>query len=118
MPARSVKEGQIVVHGPTAHLFYDGDYNNHVFKNFELKVDVITYPGANSGIYFHTHYQAGGWPNSGFEVQVNNSHTDWKRTGSLYDVVNIKEVHVKDMEWFYRICQGGREHVIVKINDK
>ena len=86
MPATfSVKDGQIVVHGPTAHLFYEGDYNNHVFKNFELKVDVMTYPGANSGIYFHTQYQESGWPKKGFEVQVNNSHTDWKRTGSLYE---------------------------------
>ena len=25
----SVKDGQIVVHGPTAHLFYVGDYKNH-----------------------------------------------------------------------------------------
>ena len=53
----SVKDGQIVVHGATAHLFYEGDYQNHVFKNFELKVDVMTYPGANSGIYFHARFQ-------------------------------------------------------------
>jgi hypothetical protein len=114
----SVKDGQIVVHGPTAHLFYEGDYKNHVFKNFELKVDVMTYPGANSGIYFHTQYQEGGWPKKGFEVQVNNSHTDWKRTGSLYDVVNIKEVYVKDMEWFTEYIQVEGKHVVVKINGK
>jgi hypothetical protein len=114
----SVSDGQIVVHGPTAHLFYDGDYNNHVFKNFELKVDVMTYPGANSGIYFHTHYQESGWPETGFEVQVNNSHTDWKRTGSLYDVVNVKETYVKDMEWFTEYVKVEGKHVIVKINDK
>ena len=114
----SVNDGQIVVHGPTAHLFYDGDYNNHVFKNFELKVDVMTYPGANSGIYFHTQYQESGWPKTGFEVQVNNSHTDWKRTGSLYDVVNIKEVYVKDMEWFTEYVKVEGKHVVVKINDK
>jgi len=114
----SVKEDQIVVHGPTAHLFYDGDYHNHVFKNFELKVDVMTYPGANSGIYFHTQYQENGWPDHGFEVQVNNSHTDWKRTGSLYDVVNIKEVYVKDLEWFTEYVKVEGKHVTVKINDK
>jgi hypothetical protein len=114
----SVKDGQIVVHGPTAHLFYEGDYNNHVFKNFELKVDVMTYPGANSGIYFHTKFQESGWPKTGFEVQVNNSHTDWKRTGSLYDVVNIKEVYVKDMEWFTEYVKVDGKHVIIKLNDK
>ena len=114
----SVKDGQIVVHGPTAHLFYEGDYKNHDFKNFELKVDVMTYPDANSGIYFHTQYQESSWPKRGFEVQVNNSHTDWKRTGSLYDVVNVKEVYVKDMEWFTEYVKVEGKHVVVKINDK
>jgi predicted SPOUT superfamily RNA methylase MTH1 len=114
----SVRDGQIVVHGPTAHLFYEGNYKDHVFKNFELKVDVMTYPGANSGIYFHTQYQETGWPKYGFEVQVNNSHTDWKRTGSLYDVVNIKEVYVKDMEWFTEYVKVEGKHVVVKINNK
>ena len=114
----SVKDSQIVVHGPTAHLFYVGDYNSHVFKNFELKVDVMTYPGANSGIYFHTQYQESSWPDTGFEVQVNNSHTDWKRTGSLYDVVNIEEVYVKDMEWFTEYIKVDGKHVIIKINEK
>jgi Domain of Unknown Function (DUF1080) len=114
----SVKNGQIVVHGPTAHLFYDGDYKNHEFKNFELKVDVMTYPGANSGIYFHTRFQESSWPRQGFEVQVNNSHTDWKRTGSLYDVVNIKETYVKDMEWFTEYVRVDGKRVTIKINDK
>jgi len=114
----SVKDGQIIVHGPTAHLFYEGDYKNHDFKNFELKVDVMTYPGANSGIYFHTEYQENSWPEKGFEVQVNNSHTDWKRTGSLYDVVNIKETYVKDMEWFTEYIKVDGKHVVIRINDK
>ena len=114
----SVKDGQIVVHGPTAHLFYEGNYKNHDFKNFELKVDVMTWPGANSGIYFHTQYQESSWPEKGFEVQVNNSHTDWKRTGSLYDVVNIKELYVKDMEWFTEYIKVDGKHVVVKINNK
>ena len=114
----SVKDGQIIVHGPTAHLFYVGDYKNHDFKNFELKVDVMTYPGANSGIYFHTEYQESSWPEKGFEVQVNNSHADWKRTGSLYDVVNIKETYVKDMVWFTEYIKVDGKHVVVKLNDK
>jgi hypothetical protein len=114
----SVKDGQILVHGPTAHLFYEGDYHGHQFKNFELKVDVMTYPGSNSGIYFHTRFQDSGWPEYGFEVQVNNSHTDWKRTGSLYDVVNIKELYVKDLEWFTEYIQVNGKHVIIKLNNR
>ncbi|MDR3712778.1 MAG: DUF1080 domain-containing protein [Puia sp.] len=114
----SVQNGEIVVHGPTAHLFYMGDYKNHDFKNFELKADVMTFPGSNSGIYFHTKFQQESFPDSGFEVQVNNSHTDWKRTGSLYDIVDIKETYVKDNVWFTEYVKVEGKHVIIKINDK
>lgn len=114
----TVENGMIVAHGPTAHLFYEGDIHHHNFKNFEFKAEVMTTPGSNSGIYFHTTYQQNGWPAKGYEVQVNNSHTDWRRTGSLYGIVDVKEVLVKDNEWFteHIIVQGKR--VQIKINEK
>ncbi len=114
----SVDSGMIIVHGKTAHLFYEGDVLNHLFKNFEFKVDVMTRPGANSGIYFHTDYQEKGWPAKGYEVQVNNSHTDWRRTGSLYGIQDVRDTLVKDNTWFteYIMVQGKR--VIIKINEK
>jgi len=114
----SVENGTIVAHGPTAHLFYDGGVHQHNFKNFEFKADVMTTPGSNSGIYFHTVYQDSSWPKKGYEVQVNNSHTDWRRTGSLYAVQDVKEVYVKDNEWFTEYFKVEGKHVIVKINDK
>ncbi|MGI8636052.1 MAG: 3-keto-disaccharide hydrolase, partial [Segetibacter sp.] len=95
-----VEDGTIVVNGNTAHLFYDGPVMDHNFKNFEFTTKVMTFPGSNSGIYFHTSYQDKGWPEKGYEVQVNNSHTDWRRTGSLYAIEDVKEVYVKDNEWF------------------
>jgi hypothetical protein len=113
----SVDSGMIIVHGNTAHLFYNGDVNNHHFKNFEFKADVKTKPGANSGIYIHTEYQQGGWPEKGYEVQVNNSHTDWKRTGSLYNIVNVIETYVKDDEWFTEYIKVEGKRVIIKLND-
>lgn len=114
----AVKDGMIVVNGQTAHLFYEGDLKDHNFKNFDFKADVMTEPGSNSGIYFHTQYQEGGWPEKGYEVQVNNSHTDWRRTGSLYAIEDVKDVFVKDNEWFteHIIVQGKR--VIIKLNEK
>ena len=114
----SVENGTIVTHGPTAHLFYQGDVHQHNFKNFEFKADVMTTPGSNSGIYFHTEYQESSWPTKGYEVQVNNSHTDWRRTGSLYAVQDVKEVYVKDNEWFTESFRVEGKHVTVKINDK
>lgn len=114
----SVKDGMIVVHGDRAHLFYEGTVKDHNFKNFEFKVTVMTKPGANSGIFIHTSYQEEGWPSKGYEIQVNNSHTDWRRTGSIYAVQDVKEVTAKDNEWFteHIIVQGKK--ITVKINDK
>lgn len=89
-----VRDGMIVmecpatIHSP-AHLFYVGSVGHHDFKNFDLKVDVMTFPKANSGIYFHTKYQEAQWPKFGLECQVNNSHADWRRTGSLYAIRDI-----------------------------
>jgi hypothetical protein len=114
----SVDSGMIIVHGQVAHLFYNGDVQNHNFKNFELKVDVMTNYGSNSGIYFHTSYQEGGWPKKGYEVQVNNSHTDWRRTGSLYGIEDVKEVYVKDREWYTEYIKVEGKRIIIKINDK
>ena len=114
----SVDSGMIIVHGKTAHLFYDGDVLTHNFKNFEIKVDVMTNPGANSGIYFHTVYQESSWPAKGYEVQVNNSHTDWRRTGSLYGVQDVKEVYVPDYEWYTEYIKVEGKNVTIKINDK
>jgi hypothetical protein len=113
----SVEDGSIVAHGPTAHLFYDGAVNQHNFKNFEFKADVMTMPGSNSGIYFHTGYQEKSWPKKGYEVQVNNSHTDWRRTGSLYGIQDVKEVYVKDNEWFTEYIKVEGKRVIIKVND-
>jgi len=114
----TVEDGMIVAHGKTAHLFYEGNIKNHDFKNFDFKADVMTTPGSNSGIYFHTEYQESGWPAKGYEVQVNNSHTDWKRTGSLYGVEDIKEVYVKDNVWFTEHITVRGKRVVIKINDK
>lgn len=103
----SVKDGAIVVNGNVSHLFYEGDVNNHDFKNFELKIDVMTFPKSNSGIYFHTDFQVKGFPAVGHEVQVNLTHTDWKKSGSLYNVVNVDKAPAVDNEWY-------TQHIIVK----
>ena len=114
----SLENGTLKVAGPRAHIFYDGKVGEHNFKNFEFKAQVMTTPGSNSGIYFHTQYQEGGWPSKGYEVQVNNSHTDWRRTGSLYGVQDVKDVFVDDNVWYteHIIVQG--KHITIKINDK
>lgn len=110
----SVANGEIVVHGPRAHLFYDGPVMNHEFKDFEFKADVMTKPSANSGIFIRTSFQDTDWPSKGYEVQVNNSHSDWRRTGSLYAVQDVREAG-RDNEWFtmHIIVRGRRVQVLV-----
>jgi hypothetical protein len=114
----SVEDGKIKVAGPRAHLFYQGPVENHNFDDFEFKAQVMTKPGANSGMYIHTEYQEDGWPSKGYEIQVNNSHTDWRRTGSLYAIDDVREVHVKDNEWYTEHIIVKGNHITVKINDK
>ena len=111
-----LKNGEVVANGKVSHLYYVGDPKP--FKNFELRVDVMTEPNSNGGIYFHTKYQDKGFPKYGFEAQVNQSHSDWKRTGSLYDVVNVKETYVKDNEWYTETIIVKDNNVKIKINDK
>jgi hypothetical protein len=111
----TIEDGKIVVFGERAHLFYTGPVNDHNFKNFEFKAQVMTTPGSNSGIFVHTEYQEEGWPSKGYEIQVNNSHTDWRRTGSVYALQDVKEAPAKDNEWFteHIIVQGNKVTVIV-----
>jgi hypothetical protein len=110
-----IEDGAFVTRGDRCHLFYIGD--EKPFKNFELKVDVLTEPNSNGGIYFHTKYQETGWPKYGFESQVNVSHSDWKKTGSLYDVANLGNTPARDGEWWTQdiLVQGNK--VTVKVND-
>ncbi len=113
-----VEDGMIVVNGPRAHLFYTGPVQNHNFRDFEFKARVMTMPKANSGIYFHTEYQESGWPSKGYEVQVNNSHSDWRRTGSLYAIQDVREVYVRDSVWYTEHIIVKGKKVVIKINDK
>ena len=110
-----IEDGALVAHGDRCHLFYTGDAKP--FKNFELKVDVMTEPHSNGGIYFHTRYQAANWPTNGFECQVNVSHSDWKKTGSLYDIANLGNTPAKDNEWWTQDITVQGSKVTVKIND-
>jgi len=77
--------------------------------------EVITPPGFREA---YAGFQQGGWPAKGYEVQVNNSHTDWRRTGSLYGIQDVKEVYVKDNEWYTEYIKVEGKRVIIKLNDK
>jgi len=106
-----MEDGKIVVDGPRAHLFYEGPVANAEFDDFEFRTEVYTFPGANSGIFFHTQYQETGWPEHGYEAQVNATHDDPRKTGSLYAVNDVMHnAPHEDEEWFtYHIIVKGRD---------
>lgn len=118
-----VVDGCLVSGGGRSHLFYEGSVNQHEFKNFELKADVKTGDGANSGIYIHTHYQEKGFPDTGYECQVINSYPpgnyiERKMTGSIYAIHNVWKAPVPDNQWFhYHIIVQGKT-IRTYINDQ
>jgi hypothetical protein len=115
----TVKDGAIVANGAAGHAFYDGPFKDHMFRNFELKVDVKAAANSNGGVYVLTEYQPEGFPKKGFEIQVNNTYTrDPVKTGSLYHVQDVTEALPKDDEWFteHIIVKGNK--ITVKVNDK
>jgi hypothetical protein len=111
-----VEAGKIVLQGDRSHLFYTGPVSDHDFKNFVLQCEVQTKPGANSGIYFHTEYQQTGWPRQGYEAQINNSHSDAQRTGSLYAVAPVEQAPADDNEWFTYTIRVDGNRVVTKVD--
>jgi hypothetical protein len=118
-----VEDGAIVCDGPRSHLFYVGN-GDASFRNFEFTAEVMTTPGSNSGIYFHTEYLDEGWPARGYEAQVLNSSPrredgSWgerKLTGSLYAIRNVWKAPAVDNEWFqYHITVQGKT-IQIRIN--
>ncbi|GAA5508091.1 DUF1080 domain-containing protein [Novipirellula caenicola] len=111
-----IEDGKLVCKGKRCHLFYVGE--QAPFKNFHFKAEVMTTPGSNAGIYFHTKYQPTGWPKYGYECQVNVSHRDPKKTSSLYSVQDVADPGVKDNQWYTQeIIVKGR-HIELKVNGR
>ena len=114
----SVQDGLMVADGPRAHAFYVGPDGAASFKDFVFETEVFTTYGANSGIYFHTHYQSEDWPSTGYEAQINQTHEDPKKTGGLYGVQDNYAAVAQDYEWFdYQITVSGKR-IVLKIDGR
>ncbi len=109
----TVEDGAICGHGERSHLFYA----NREFKNFEFKADVMINKGGNSGIFFHSQPEEG-WPTKGYEAQVNNTHKDPVKTGSIYYTVKLFESPAKDDTWWTQHIIVQDKRITVKVNDK
>jgi len=109
-----VEDGALVGNGPRSHLYYMKEQ----FKDFELKTEAKINQGGNSGIYFHIEYHDDGWFFDGHEVQVNNTHVDPVKTGSLWAVVKLYESNAKDDEWFPMHVTVKGQNIVVQMNGK
>ncbi len=109
----TVEDGCIVGRGARSHLFY---LDAGELTDLEFQAEVKLKKGGNSGMYFRVEFGEG-WP-KGYEAQVNNSSGDPKKTGSLYNFVDIKKQLIEDDTWWteHVICQGN--HIIIKVNDE
>ena len=120
MDSWKIVDGTLQCSGERSHLFYVGE--DKPFKNFEFECEAMTTPGSNAGIYFHTRLQEEGWPKYGYECQVNITHKDPKKTGSLYGVVNVGAEDldglVKDGEWYKTYIKVEGKHILIRVNGK
>jgi hypothetical protein len=101
--------------GQASHLFYDGPVGNHAFQNFDLRLDVLARYRSNGGVYVMTEFQPQGFPGKGFEIQVNNSHSDRIRTGSLYHVVDLSNIPGQDDEWIPMEINGQGNTITISL---
>ncbi len=103
------------------HLFYVGDDGElDLFKNFDLEVVARGEPNSNSGIFFHTDMETRDdvlHLKNGYEVQLNSTRKEKRKTGSLYDVIDIPDAVIDDTEWFTVRLRVEEKHIQVWLND-
>lgn len=123
----AVKDGVIRIQAPgtaCAHLFYVGEPKAGTtkenaakaepvkFKNFELEAVVKAEPNSNGGIFIHTDMSVRDKAlhlAKGYEVQLNSSAKEKRKTGSLYAIVDLDASPVDETKWFT---------INVKVRDK
>jgi len=123
--AFTVVDGAIRAHAPkeSAHLFFVGDAKEGFvrFKNFEFEATCRGEAGANSGIFIHTDMttrDAALHLGKGYEVQLNSSEKEKRKTGSLYAVVDLDKSPVDESEWFRVRIMVRDSRITVFLNDK
>lgn len=110
-----VKDGAIAGSGPASMLVCTVG----PFKNFRYRAEIKINDKGNSGLYFRTTRKPSF--SDGYEAQIDSTHTDPIRTGSLYGMCHVYDQLVKPDTWFtYQIevrddVWRGREMTRVKI---
>jgi hypothetical protein len=119
-----VVDGMIIGTGPAGHLFSErGDY-----ENFHFRIEAKINDEGNSGQYFRATYAKAFPP--GYEAQINSTHGDPIRSGSLYPdrrdgyseeekkMMIIRDQLVRPDEWFTQEIIADGNHIVIKLNGK
>ena len=107
----------------SAHLFFVGERTEglETFKDFELELEARSEPNSNAGIFIHTDMTANGPAqrlSKGYEIQLNSSAKEKRKTGSLYAVVDLAKSPVDESQWFkVRVMVRG-QRITIEVNDK
>ncbi len=110
-----VKDGALQGSGPASMLVC----TKGPFKNFRYRAEIKINDGGNSGLYFRTTRKPGF--TDGYEAQIDSTHRDPIRTGSLYGMCHVYERLVEPGDWFtYEIevrddVWRGRDMTRIKI---
>lgn len=122
-----VVEGVLRVHDTSAqessHLFFVGEDPEQPkrFKNFELKLKVRGEPNSNSGVYIHSDMQTRDQRmhlQNGYEIQLNSTAKEKRKTGSLYGIVDLAVSPVDETQWFDVRIQVEGKRIQVWVNDQ
>ncbi len=116
--AFSVDDGLLKINGKRGYLYYDGDVNQHSWKDFHAQIAVQTKSRSASGIFFHTNYEKEGVPRKGYECQIANSNPDPQKTGSLYNVSSENSQLVEDNDWFIIDIYVRDRRVVTMVNGR
>ncbi|MCE9567095.1 MAG: DUF1080 domain-containing protein [Planctomycetes bacterium] len=118
-----VKDGMIVGGGPASHLFSEIEADD-----FKYRVEAKINEKGNSGQYFRTKFGPG-FP-QGYEAQINATHGDQIRTGSLYPsfgklsdddrkkILVLKDAPHKADEFFTQEVIAEGDHIQIFVNGK
>jgi hypothetical protein len=107
----------------SAHLFYVGERTEgfEPFTNFELEATVRAERNSNGGIFVHTDMSTRDSAKhlaKGYEVQLNSSTKEKRKTGSLYAIVDLDESPIDETQWFtVRVLVQGKR-IVIEVNGK
>ncbi len=104
----------------SAHLFVINEKSGELerFRNFELELWARAEPNSNGGVFVHTDMSTRDSAlhlAKGYEVQLNSSKKEPRKTGSLYGIVDYDQSPLDETQWFRVnvIVEGKRIRILI-----